>query len=135
MSSLGAALFLDRLAIAALSALQLQAALSPDGAWRSRAWSPDLLHEFLMDHLGAQPDPWMTYHAVFDHPTGEFVSKIRQPFLVLDVHDDLIEQTKRAMPLLPAHTRVVSRPDLTDVLELFTTAADEIADYFEEFFV
>ena len=103
-------------------------------AERSRAWSPELLHEFLMDHLGAQPDPWMTYHAVFDHPTGEFVSKIRQPFLVVDVHDDLTTQTARAMPLLPAHTQVVSRPDLTDVLELFTTAADEIGDYFEEFF-
>ncbi|MYH48067.1 MAG: hypothetical protein F4151_00690, partial [Gammaproteobacteria bacterium] len=65
-------------------------------AERSRAWSPDLLHEFMMDHLGAQPDPWMTYHAVFDHPTGEFVSKIRQPFLVVDVHDDLTAQTARA---------------------------------------
>ncbi len=103
-------------------------------AERSRPWPPDLLHEFMMDHLGAQPDPWMTYHAVFDHPTGEFVSKIRQPFLVVDVPDDLAEQTKRAMPLLPAHTRVVSLPRLTDVLELFTTAADEIAGHLEDFF-
>ena len=104
------------------------------GAERSRAWSPDLLHEFLMDHLGAQPDPWMTYHAVFDHPTGDFVSRITQPFLVLDVHDDLTAQTARALPLLPPHTQVVSLPHLTDVLELFTTASDEIADHFEEFF-
>ena len=53
---------------------------------------------------------------------------------VAPLPDDLAEQTKRALPLLPAHTRVVSLPDLTDVLELFTTAADQIADHFEEFF-
>ncbi len=104
------------------------------GAERSRAWSPDLLHEFLMDHLGAQPDPWLTYHAVFDHPTGDLVSRLGQPFMVLDVHDDLTAQTARAIPLLPPHTQVVSLPHLTDVLELFTTAADEIAGHFEEFF-
>ena len=104
------------------------------GAERSRAWSPDLLHEFAMDHLGAQPDPWIAYHAVFDHPTGDLVAKIRQPFLVLDVHDDLTEQTARARPLLPPQTQVVSLPHLSDVLELFTTAADEIADHFEAFF-
>ena len=103
-------------------------------AERSRAWPPDLLHEFAMDHLGAQPDPWMTYHAVFDHPTGELVSQIRQPFLVLDVHDDLTEQTARAIPLLPPQARVVSLPHLTDVLELFTTASDEVAGHFEDFF-
>ena len=104
------------------------------GAERSRAWSPDLLHEFLMDHLGAQPDPWTTYHAVFDHPTGELVSKVRQPFLVIDVHDDLTTQTARAIPLLPPQAQVVSLPHLTDVLELFTTASDEIAGYLEDFF-
>ena len=82
------------------------------GAERSRAWSPDLLHEFAMDHLGAQPDPWIAYHAVFDHPTGDLVAKIRQPFLVLDVHDDLTEQTARAMttPATANPGRVASTP-------------------------
>ena len=84
--------------------------------------------------MGPQPDPWIAYHAVFDHPTGDLVAKVRQPFLVLDVHDDLTEQTARAMPPLAPQTQVVSLPHLTDVLELFTTAADEIADHFEAFF-
>ena len=55
--------------------------------------------------------------------------------MVLDVHDDLTDPDRGGrIPLLPPHTQVVSLPHLTDVLELFTTAADEIADHFEVFF-
>lgn len=102
-------------------------------AERSQDWPADLLHEFMVDHLLTQPHPWWAHHAVFDSPTGEQLSTLRQPLLVLHVHDDLIEQTERAIPLLPPHAEVVQLPELTDVLEHFTTSAGAILQHIEAF--
>jgi len=87
----------------------------------------------MVDHLLTQPHPWWAHHAVFDSPTGEQLSTLRQPLLVLHVHDDLIEQTERAIPLLPPHAEVVQLPELTDVLEHFTTSAGAILQHIEAF--
>ena len=102
-------------------------------AERSRDWPADLLHEFMVDHLLTQPDPWWAHHAVFDSPTGEQLSTLRQPLLVLHVHDDLLKQTERAIPLLPSHAEVVPLRELTDVLEHFTTSAEKILHHIETF--
>jgi pimeloyl-ACP methyl ester carboxylesterase len=102
-------------------------------AVRSKAWDPELLHEFVMDHLLCQPDAWYGHHAVFEHDTGGLLGKIRQPFLALHVADDLDAETTRALPLLPPQAEVVSLPHLTDVLGHFTTASPEIANHLQAF--
>lgn len=103
--------------------------------WREadpdRDWPPDLVHARVLDHLRAGPNVWWTYHAVFDYPTAERLAQVRQPLLVLGPHDDLWEQTRRAIPLLPAQSRFVELPHLG--YEVFTLAADEMADVITPF--
>ena len=102
-------------------------------AERSREWEPEIIHPHLVDHFLAQPNPWWTYHAVFDHDAGVLLKDLKQPVLVFDVPDDLIEETRYAQRYFPKQTKVVDLPSHNDVLGLFTTGASEIAHSYKEF--
>ena len=102
-------------------------------AVRSRDWPPDILNRHLIDHLLAQPDAWWPHHAVFDHNAGILLKELDQPVLVLDVPDDLAEETAYAHSYFPDQTQVVSLPTHTDVLGHFTTGAQAIANEYLKF--
>lgn len=92
----------------------------------SRAWPAELVHARVLDHLGAGPHVWWTYHSVFDYPAGEQAAEIRQPFIVFGPHDDLWEPTERAVADLPAQATFVELPHLG--YEIFTLAAGEMGE-------
>ena len=87
---------------------------------RPGRWEAERVHFLVMNYLLSGTTP----HAVFDYPTGELVQQIEQPLLVLATHDDIWEQTKRAIPLLPAHAQLADFPE-HDAFELFLTAPVE----------
>jgi pimeloyl-ACP methyl ester carboxylesterase len=100
-------------------------------AVRTPDWDLPLLQQRVFDHMWASPHVWWTYHAVFDYPTAERLSQIRQPFLLLAPHDDLWAETQQAIPHLPPQTTYVELPHLQ--YEVFTLAADEIAGHIRAF--
>ena len=102
-------------------------------AERSREWEPKILNKFVLDHLLTQPDAWWPHHAVFDHDAGTLLKDLKQPVLVFDVPDDLIEETRYARQYFPEQTKVVDLPSHNDVLGHFTVGAREIADNYKEF--
>ena len=89
------------------------------GAPRKRSYEPALTHPWVQEHLASLPEFWWAYHATIEHPTRDLVRQITQPFLVFSTHDDLVEQTLRALPTLPAQTTVVDLPDFQDVLKFY----------------
>lgn len=101
--------------------------------WQQKqpGWGLDLMHERVVDHMSSWPNYWWTYHAVFDYPTGLRSSQVTQPFLVLAPHDDLWPQTQHGRSFLPPHAQFLELPHLG--LEIFTLAAEEIAQRVREF--
>lgn len=109
----------------------------PDGSHLAELWSwwhdadrvlarsAELIQARLLDHLISAPHTWWTYHAVFDYPFGERLRQVRQPLIAFGPHDDLWEQTRRTVALLPPHADFVDLPHLG--YEIFTLAADEMA--------
>lgn len=89
------------------------------GAPRPRTYTPELTQRWALEHLAALPDFWWAYHATIEHPTRELAPRVTQPFLVFSTHDDLTEQTMRAIPTLPPQATVVDLPQLADVLAFF----------------
>ena len=89
------------------------------GAPRKRSYEPAVTHPWVQEHLASLPEFWWAYHATIEHPTRDLVRQLTQPFLVFSTHDDLVEQTLRALPTLPAQTTVVDLPDFQDVLKFY----------------
>ena len=87
---------------------------------RPGQWDAEMVHWLTLNYLLSG----MTPHAVFEYPTGELVQQIEQPLLVLATHDDIWDQTERALPLLPPQARVLDFPEY-DAFELFLTAPVE----------
>ena len=102
-------------------------------AKRSREWEAEILNKFVLDHLLTQPNAWWPHHAVFDHDAGVLLKDLKQPVLVLDVPDDLMEETKYAQKYFPQQTEVVDLPTHNDVLGHFTTGVKAIADSYIKF--
>jgi pimeloyl-ACP methyl ester carboxylesterase len=89
------------------------------GAPRVNTYPPALTQRWVEEHLAALPDFWWAYHAAIEHPTRDLVKTVTQPMLVFSTHDDLAEQTLRAIPTLPENTTVVDLPEFADILKLF----------------
>jgi hypothetical protein len=49
-------------------------------------------------------------------------------------HDDIYEQTSRAIPMLPEGAEVVDLPNMTNVMEILTTNVKESAQHLKRFF-
>ena len=89
------------------------------GAPRPNTYDPKLTQQWVEEHLAALPDFWWAYHAAIEQPTRDRVKQITQPMMVFSTHDDLTEQTLRAIPSLPQGTAVIDLPDFADILKLF----------------
>ncbi len=97
------------------------------GAPRPTSYAPEITQAFVEEHLAALPDFWWAYHATIEHPTRDLAPKVTQPMLVFSTHDDLVEQTLRALPTLPPQTIVVDLPEFQDVLKFFAWLPDDTA--------
>jgi pimeloyl-ACP methyl ester carboxylesterase len=98
------------------------------GAPRPTVRPPAEVQEWLIDHLLALPEFWWGYHAAIEYPTGERVRRLTQPLLVFASHDDLEEQTERALPTLPPQAQVVDLPHFRDVLRFYAWEPDDLAE-------
>ena len=101
------------------------------GAPRPRAYPPELTQRWVREHLAALPEFWWAYHATIEHPTRDLAPRVTQPFLVFSTHDDLVEQTLRALPTLPPQTTVVDLPQFADVLKFFAWLPEDTQIVFE----
>ena len=54
--------------------------------------------------------------------------------LLVAPHDDIYEQTKRAIPLLSDNAEVLDLPHMTKVMEILSTHVEESAGYLRNFF-
>lgn len=89
------------------------------GAPRPNEYDPALTQRWVEEHLAVLPNFWWAYHAAIEHPTRDRVKDVSQPMLVFSTHDDLTEQTMRAIPTLPETTTLVDLPEFADILKLF----------------
>ena len=87
------------------------------GAPRKRSYDPPLTDPWVQEHLASLPEFWWAYHATIEHPTRDLVTQVTQPFMVFSTHDDLVEQTLRAIPTLPPQMTIAELHDFQDVLE------------------
>jgi hypothetical protein len=94
-------------------------------------WDNDILSTWTLHHLLAGPGWWQTARAVADYPTGERLSALAQPVLVLRVQDRLWEETGRAAALLPPQGKYMELPHLDQ--EAFVIAPDEMAGHLRSF--
>jgi pimeloyl-ACP methyl ester carboxylesterase len=99
--------------------------------YRNPPWDLDLFQWRLVEELLAAPYLEQTYAAVYDYPAAERLASLRQPVLALGPHDDLIEITRRARPLLPPPARYVDLPDMG--LDLFKYHAAELVELIDGF--
>ena len=101
------------------------------GAWRGcfayRQPPYDLndAHRRFVDHLLAA-NPGAAFRAASSYPTEKKLKSLRTPLTVFAPHDDIIEQTQRAMPLIRADATYVDLPDLS--VDLFRVAVDRMAE-------
>ena len=78
-----------------------------------------------VEHLLAA-NPGAAFRAAAAYPMEKKLKSLRSPLTVLAPHDDILEQTQRAKPLLKADAAYVDLPDLG--VDLFHTAADRVAE-------
>jgi len=81
-------------------------------AFRPPPYNLPLLHERFLQELLSADNKTATYEALFAYPLAERLKTLAVPLVVFAPHDDIIEQTQRARPLLPEHAVYVDLPDL-----------------------
>lgn len=69
---------------------------------------------------------WYAYHAVWNYAPEERLPLIKQPTLILEPHEMLLEQTLRARKELMPQADLIELPDVVD--DVFDTGAQPIAD-------
>lgn len=69
---------------------------------------------------------WYAYHAVWNYEPEERLPLIKQPTLILQPHEMLLEQTLRARKELMPQADLIELPDVVD--DVFDTGAQPIAD-------
>jgi hypothetical protein len=94
----------------------------------------EIVQTWLVDHLKAWPNYWWTFVEGIDYPMAERLPQVTQPLLLMVPHDDIHEQTARAIPLLPEGAEVIDLPHMTKVMEILTTHVEESAGYLKRFF-
>ena len=67
---------------------------------------------------------WWAFHAVMSYAAEERMPLIEQPVLVLNIHDNLAEHNRKALPLL-RKGRIVELPEVT--FDAFDLNVDRIA--------
>ncbi len=72
------------------------------------------------------------HRAAFNYPFGERLAETAQPVLVLNPEDDLVEQTRRAAPLL-RNGRVLDLPKETFGHGMFVTHTEDVAQIVRDF--
>jgi pimeloyl-ACP methyl ester carboxylesterase len=118
--------------------------LADDGSHLEFAWGwwqgaqPDgfdleVVQDWLIDHLKAWPNYWWTFGQAIDYPMAEKLPQITQPLMLLIPHDDIHEQTQRAVPLLPDGAEVVDLPHMTNVMAVLTTHVEEVCGHLRRF--
>ena len=118
--------------------------LADDGSHLEFAWGwwkgaqPDgveleVVQTWLVDHLKAWPNYWWTFVEALDYPLGDSLQRVTQPLLVMVPHDDIHEQTKRAIPLLPEGAQVIDLPHMTNVMAILSANVEETCGYLREF--
>jgi hypothetical protein len=86
-----------------------------------------------LEFLGATPDFASTVNAALDYPMAEKLGGIRQPLLVLALHDNAWPSMQRALPLLPPQAEVVELPQVELVMSTFTVHTQEIVRHLRRF--
>lgn len=118
--------------------------LADDGSHLEFAWGwwqgaqPDgfdleVVQDWLIDHLKAWPNYWWTFGQAIDYPMAEKLPQITQPLMLLIPHDDIHEQTQRAVPLLPDGAEVVDLPHMANVMAVLTTHVEEVCGHLRRF--
>jgi pimeloyl-ACP methyl ester carboxylesterase len=72
------------------------------------------------------------HRAAFNYPFGDRLAEVEQPILVLNPDDDLVEQTRRAAPLL-RNGRILDLPQETFGHGMFMTRPEEVAAIVRDF--
>jgi pimeloyl-ACP methyl ester carboxylesterase len=78
-----------------------------------------------VEHLLAA-NPGAAFRAASTYPIEKKLKSLRTPLTVFAPHDDIIEQTQRAMQLIRPDAKYVDMPDLG--VDLFHTAVDRMAE-------
>jgi pimeloyl-ACP methyl ester carboxylesterase len=100
--------------------------------FREPPWDLPLFQWRLIEELIAAPALEQAYFAVYDYATAERLSAMAQPVLALAPHDDLLEITRRARPLLPPQATYLELPSMG--LDLFAYHRDEAVGLLSRFF-
>jgi len=110
---------------------------TPDGAhlnWYWKRWidaypqRDDLrtVQGWVIDHLVCTKRYHETFLSALEYPMRDRLGSVTQPFLLLALHDDLLEQMRRAIPLLPAQAEVVEMPQVTNGMTTLTHHGDDV---------
>lgn len=117
--------------------------LSPEGAhlktrwdmhwhWRGPGVGPDLIQRELSESLRAGEKYEWGHAAAFNYPFGKALREVSQPILVLNTEDDLVEQTRRAAPLMQ-NGRILELPKEKFGHGMLDLHPDEIAQIARDF--
>ena len=68
--------------------------------WRGPGQTAEMVHETVAEVFRAGRRAWWGHRAAFEYRVGERLPLVTQPTLVLCPHDDLLEPTRRAEPLI-----------------------------------
>ncbi len=117
--------------------------LAPDGShlkirwdmhwhWRGPGVGPGLIQREISESVRAGEKYEWGHRAAFNYPFGKRLGEVSQPILVLNTEDDLVEQTRRAGPLMQ-NGRIVELPKADYGHGMFDIRPDEIAAIVREF--
>jgi pimeloyl-ACP methyl ester carboxylesterase len=92
-----------------------------------------IIHGWVVDHLVCGDRYHETFLAALEYPMAEKLPDVRQPLLLLALHDALLEQMRRAIPLLPSHAVVVDMPQITSGMSTFATYGADVLPHLQNF--
>jgi pimeloyl-ACP methyl ester carboxylesterase len=101
-------------------------------AYRQPPYNLPLMHERFVQELLSADNKTATYEAVFTYPLADRLKTLSLPLVVFAPHDDIIEQTERARPLLPKQAVYVDLPDLH--LDAFEEHPERMAELVRKHF-
>jgi len=93
----------------------------------------EVVQGWVVDHLVCADTYHETFLAALEYPMREKLPLVRQPLMLLALHDALVEQMRRAVPLLPWHAVVVDMPQVTSGMSTFVAHGGEVLAHLRGF--
>lgn len=94
---------------------------------------PGIVQGWVIDHLVCAQTYHHTFVAALEYPMEDKLGAVRQPLLLLALHDALLEQMRRAIHLLPPQATVIDMPQITAGMSTLASYRDDVLPHLSGF--